>query len=91
LSKYPPQSIVLIKGHFDQAQKNQHSTKLLQPDITSSPPQTSDAKDDTTDIFPHSDPKNARTHHCSAAVCDPATDQIHSGQNWSLCRRIEHW
>jgi hypothetical protein len=80
LSKFPPHSIAMIKRHLDQAQKNQRSTKLLQPDITSSPPLTSDGEDDTNDIFPHSDPKTARTHHCFAAVCDPATGQIHSNQ-----------
>jgi hypothetical protein len=29
LNKYPPHSVAMVKGHLDQARKNQHSTKPL--------------------------------------------------------------
>lgn len=83
LSRYPPQSIVLFKGHFNQARMNQRSTKLSPATTlplhrltttTTAPPTSSP-----------SDPKNARTHHCfAAAVCDPATGQILFRSNWSF-------
>ena len=68
----------MIKGHLDQARtKNQRSTK---PPLT--PPV--DTADDTDAFynFPHGDPTNERTHHCFAAVFEPAssTGQIHTNQ-----------
>ena len=84
LTKYPPQSITMIKGHMDQSRKNQCSTKpklrtAMEPATTISDP---DSPYDSADAFPHSEPKNTRTHHCYAAVVEPnpVTGQIHSDQ-----------
>jgi hypothetical protein len=83
LKKYPPNSVAMIKGHLDQERKNQQSTKASPaspaqpPTSTASPPTDSDLPN-----FPTSDPGNARTHFCYAAVVDPAevSGQIYSDQ-----------
>ena len=80
LRKHPPQSIAMIKGHLDQARKNQRSTKPRAAPSASPPPTATDTNTAPADHFPTSDPTNARTHHCYAAVCDPTTGQIHSDQ-----------
>ena len=74
LRKYPPHSVAMVKGHLDQARKNQRSTKKdLQPSAPALMPD-----DDVP--FPESDPGNLRAHHCYASVFEPATGQIHSDQ-----------
>ena len=77
LRKYPPSSIPMIKGHLDQSRKNQRSTKPALPSKVLAPP---DASNDATlqATFPPSDPTNDRTHHCFAAVFEPASGQIHT-------------
>ncbi|KAI2511195.1 hypothetical protein MHU86_3160 [Fragilaria crotonensis] len=77
LCKYPPVSIPMIKGHLDQSRTNQHSTK---PAIPGDVPPSPEASDDDTLLasFPPSDPTNDRTHHCFAAVFEPASGQIHT-------------
>ncbi|KAI2494253.1 hypothetical protein MHU86_20271 [Fragilaria crotonensis] len=75
LRKYPPLSVAMIKGHLDQSRKNQRSTKPVSP-----PPELEPTASDTDDAFPASDPDNARTHQCFAAVFEPASGQIHSDQ-----------
>lgn len=78
LKKYPPQSVAMIKGHLDQARKNQRSTKPgdvhLTPTLVPEPTSLED------EAFPTSEPDNARTHQCYAAVFEPAAGQIHSDQ-----------
>jgi hypothetical protein len=46
------------------------------PEITS--PHSSDSE--TDDVFPTSEPNNARTHHCFASIMTPTTGQIHTDQ-----------
>ena len=72
LSKYPPQSVAMIKGHLDQSRKNQRSTKPK--------PATSTTDELSPFDFPASDATNERTHHCFAAVVEPNTGQIHTDQ-----------
>ena len=82
LRKYPPHSVAMVKGHLDQARKNQRSTKKALPS-TSPPTDTTDSPDPALipdDPFPPSDPGNLRAHHCYATVFEPATGQIHSDQ-----------
>lgn len=65
----------MVKGHLDQARKNQHSTKpktVTTPDVV--------APDVDSDAFPASDSSNERTHHCFAAICKPTTGQIYTDQ-----------
>ena len=70
LRKYPPTSVAMVKGHLDQARKNQRSTKTT----THTPPPSSDSDDHPPiDAFPLSDPGKSRSHHCFAAVVDAAT------------------
>ena len=83
LTKYPPQSIAMIKGHMDQSRKNQRSTKSKpSTNVEPAPISDPDPAADTADMFPPSDPTNARTHHSAAAIIEPnpATRQIHSDQ-----------
>ena len=85
LKKYPPHSVTMIKGHLDQERKNQQSTKSVpaSPGLNQAAAKTQPT-DDTEDTanFPTSDPGNARTHLCYAAVVDPSevSGQIHSDQ-----------
>jgi hypothetical protein len=74
LSKSPPHSVAMIKGHLDQTRKNQQSTKAKPP------PSSPLNGDPDPDRFPPSEPKNDRTHHCFAAIIEPATGQIHTDQ-----------
>ena len=79
LRKHPPQSVAMIKGHMDQARKNQQSTKpttVPVPSLTD----TSATSPLPDDVFPQSEPDNVRTHHCYTAIFEPATGQIHSDQ-----------
>ena len=71
LAKHPPTSVAMVKGHMDQARKNQHSTKNP---ATALPTPIHD------DAFPLSEPSNVRTHHCFAALVEPATGQIYTDQ-----------
>ena len=85
LKKHPPQSLATAKGHLDQTRKNQSSTKSISPKAetpTLPPPSTETSALPVTDDepFPTSDPDNQRSHHCYAAVFEPATGQIHSDQ-----------
>ncbi|KAI2490112.1 Reverse transcriptase (RNA-dependent DNA polymerase) [Fragilaria crotonensis] len=79
LRKYPPASVAMIKGHLDQSRKNQRSTKLTATTIPTAPSPAPEYSPDD-DAFPTSDPDNERTHHCFAAVFEPASGQIHSDQ-----------
>ena len=81
LTKHPPHSVAMIKGHLDQARKNQRSTKQTKPKSLVPPPPDL-VLPTLDDIFPASDPDNARTHTCYAAVVDPSevSGQIHSDQ-----------
>jgi hypothetical protein len=76
---YLPNSIAMNKGHIDQSRKNLRSTRPAVPSLpvpgTDSPPTGA-----TADAFPLTDDINERTHHCFAAVFEPATGQIHSDQ-----------
>ena len=76
LRKYPPQSVAMVKGHLDQTRKNQRSTKKP----LDLPVPSDSVTDDTDEAFPTSDTTNTRSHHCYAAVFEPATGQIHSDQ-----------
>lgn len=76
LAKHPPNSFAMVKGHMDQTRKNQQSTK---PKPNANPPKPPQAADED-DAFPPSDPSNSRTHHCFAALIQPATGQIHTDQ-----------
>ena len=80
LRKHPPLSVAMVKGHLYQTRKNQRSTEK----ITTSPPDLPTDSDPEehppADSFPFSDPGNGRSHHCYAAVFEPATGQIHSDQ-----------
>ena len=69
LRKHPPQSIPMVKGHLDQARKNQRSTKQSA--------QVLDLEED--DAFPMSPADGARTHYCYVAVMEP-TGQVYSDQ-----------
>ena len=85
LLSYPPASVPMIKGHLDQSRKNLRSTKAKTNAANSStrPHDKDEAADDddpTSSDFPPSEPKNNRTHHCFAAVCEPTTGQIHTDQ-----------
>ena len=71
LSKHPPNSVAMVKGHMDQTRQNTKSTK---PKIRTLP------TTDEDEAFPISDPSNERTHHCFAAVFEPAAGQIHTDQ-----------
>ena len=75
LANNPPDSVAMVKGHMDQARKNQKSTKP-KPTTPVLPPLT----DDDAAAFPPSDPSNDRTHFCFAAVIEPANGQIHTDQ-----------
>jgi hypothetical protein len=68
------------KGHLDQTRKNQQSTKPQSVRLPQPTPDINDAEHTPDDSFPISDPGNARTHHCYAAVFEPTTGQIHSDQ-----------
>jgi hypothetical protein len=78
LNKYPPTSVAMVKGHLDQTRKNQRSTKLALARTPSDP--TASATTEHDNAFPSSEPGNARTHQCFAAVFEPAAGQIHSDQ-----------
>jgi hypothetical protein len=79
LTRYHPQSIAMVKGHLDQARKNQRSTKPSSR--RTSAPRLSDADEDALLTFPANDgASNERTHHCFAAVVEAATGQIHTDQ-----------
>jgi hypothetical protein len=85
LSKYPPMSIPMVKGHLDQSRKNQRSTKpnnRLDLSVVTPLLDTTDEVDPTEHLtnFPDSNPNNERTHHCFAAVLEPAAGQIHTDQ-----------
>jgi hypothetical protein len=69
LKKYPPRSFAMVKGHLDQARKNQKSTTKNLPPLD--PP-------DTSDDFP-SISTEARSHFCYASIIEP-TGQIYSDQ-----------
>ena len=80
LAKHPPASVPMIKGHMDQARKNQRSTKIAP---TSAKPDTPVPSNEAlaNDVpFPTSEPGNTRTHVCFAAVFEPAKGQIYSDQ-----------
>jgi hypothetical protein len=79
LTKHPPASVPMIKGHMDQARKNQRSTK---PAPAPAPPVAPIplADIDTDDPFPISEPGNARTRFCYASVFKPAKGQIYLDQ-----------
>lgn len=80
LAKHPPASVPMIKGHMDQARKNQRSTTKSAP-ITS--PQVAPMPLDgvtNDDPFPISEPGNARTDFCYASVFEGAKGQIYSDQ-----------
>ncbi|KAI2496142.1 hypothetical protein MHU86_18373 [Fragilaria crotonensis] len=79
LSRYPPLSVAMIKGHLDQSRKNLRSTKAHTTDAPVAP-SPDDEDDDTSSHFPLSEPQNTRTHHCFAAIFEPATGQIHTDQ-----------
>ena len=80
LTKHPPASVAMIKGHLNQARNNQRSSTKAIP--TPAPPDVPILTTDDTshDPFPSSEPGNARTHHCDASVFAPATGQIYSDQ-----------
>ncbi|KAI2491412.1 Reverse transcriptase (RNA-dependent DNA polymerase) [Fragilaria crotonensis] len=86
LTKYQSLSVPMIKGHLDQSRKNQRSTQRSPLAPTDTPPVPASIDDATTNDltelanFPESDPNNTRTHHCFAAVVEPATGQIHTDQ-----------
>ena len=83
LKKYPPNSVAMIKGHLDQERKNQQSTKTDKVPPSPTPTAATPQRDDDTAVsFPTSDPGNARTHFCYAAVVDPSevSGQIYSDQ-----------
>jgi len=81
LAKYPPNSIAMHKGHLDQSRKNQRSTKPGAPLSMPAPSIDAPPTVATADAFPLPDDNtHARTHHCFAAVFEPATGQIHSDQ-----------
>ena len=71
VTKHPPQSVAMIKGHLDQSRKNQRSTK---------PKTLPDKSPLDLDLFPDSDPKNHKTHECFAAIIEPSAGQIHTDQ-----------
>ena len=66
LATHPPTSVAMIKGHMDQARKNQHSTKKPSPVLPDPPPD---------DAFPFSDTSNVHTHHCFAALVEPRSEE----------------
>jgi hypothetical protein len=74
LTKYPPRSVAMVKGHLDQVRKNQNSTKPAPPALVVPTLSTPD------EAFSPSDPSNTRSHHCFAAVVEPVTGQVHTDQ-----------
>jgi hypothetical protein len=78
LCKYPPKSVVTIKGHLDQICKNLRSTKTLKLPTA---PDPADEPDALPESFPSSDDGNPTIHYCYAAVVSPQpTGQVHSDQ-----------
>jgi hypothetical protein len=72
LRKYPPQSFPMVKGHLDQTQKNQATTKQK--------PESANTNDDgNDDVFPTSTSSSERSHHCYATIMEP-TGQIYTDQ-----------
>jgi len=96
LHNHPPQSVATIKGHLDQSQKNQHSTKpkvsfkpkedtTMTPIIpTTKPTETTSTTEEhevNDDYWPTSETNNEKTHHCYAACTeDPTTGKIFTNQ-----------
>jgi hypothetical protein len=78
LTKHPPHSFAMVKGHLDQTRKNQRSTKS--PPVVPEPLPPTDIAPEASFEFPSSDHLNQRTHHCFAAIIEPATGQIHTDQ-----------
>jgi hypothetical protein len=79
LTQYPQQSIAMVKGHLDQARKNQRSTKPSSR--RASAPRLSDTDEEAVFDFPANDGAyDERTHHCFAAVIEASTGQIHTNQ-----------
>jgi hypothetical protein len=81
IRKYPPQSFPMVKGHLDQTQKNQRSTKPVAPD-TASPqptvPAKASANNDLANFNP-SDSLSERTNYCYTATM-PTSGQVFSDQ-----------
>jgi hypothetical protein len=77
LVKYPPRLYAMVKGHMDQAQKNQKSTK------TATKPTNPD--DDFSPAAP-----DARSHFCYA-VLTKITGQIYSGQTGKFTFPLQQW
>ena len=69
LQKYPPQSIAMIKGHMDQARKNQQSTRTTTPTLI----------EEDEDIFVPTTSIEQHTHLCYATLMQP-TGQIYTDQ-----------
>ena len=85
LRKHPPRSFPMVKGHLDQARKNQRSTrppKPAPPDASPSLPLPTISvtnEDSSPDAFPISDSPNVRSHFCYAALMEP-TGQVYTDQ-----------
>ena len=66
----------------DRHYQNQLGSKFpsTTPSIIPPPEITSPPSSETDDVFPTSEPNNARTHHCFASIMTPTTGQIHTDQ-----------
>ncbi len=74
LRKYPPLSAATIKGHLDQARKNQRSTQPGNIIERDDPILVTDL-----DSFPEAPTDGAATHYCYACLFEP-TGQIYTDQ-----------
>jgi hypothetical protein len=77
LAKYPPRSYAMVKGHMDQARKNQKSTK------TATAP--ADPDDDFLPVVP-----DARSHFCYATLAK-ITGQVYSDQTGKFTFPSSNW